>query len=221
MAENLVPTIILALWKSPMGDEYDLSSLRLINSGVAPLGAELAAACAKRLGCKVVQGYGLTETSPVTHSTPEDEGANRPGSVGPALPNTEVRIVDAESGDALAADESGEVWIRGPQVMRGYLNNPEETRDTVDDEGWLHSGDVGYVDGDGYLFLVDRMKELIKYKGYQVAPAELEAGLTAHPPTAAGAGLPRPRAGAREGPQALGGSPGGRRARAGPGSPSR
>ena len=200
---NLVPPVVLALSKDPAVDDYDISSLGLIVSGAAPLGVELAEACAERLGCLVVQGYGLTETSPVTHSTPEEPGANRPGSVGPSLPNTEIRISDVEDGEEQGTDEDGEVWIRGPQVMRGYLNNEEETRDTLDEDGWLHTGDIGHVDEDGYLFLVDRMKELIKYKGYQVAPAELEAVLIAHDAIADVAVIPCPDEEAGEIPKAF------------------
>jgi acyl-CoA synthetase (AMP-forming)/AMP-acid ligase II len=200
---NLVPPVVLALSKDPAVDDYDVSSLGLIISGAAPLGVDLAEACAQRLGCLVLQGYGLTETSPVTHSSPEDPGGNRPGSVGPALPSTEVRVTDVESAEDRGTGESGEVWIRGPQVMSGYLNNDEATRDTLDEEGWLHTGDVGYVDEDGYLFLVDRMKELIKYKGYQVAPAELEAVLISHQAIADVAVIPCPDEDAGEVPKAF------------------
>jgi acyl-CoA synthetase (AMP-forming)/AMP-acid ligase II len=200
---NVVPPIVLALAKDPSVDEYDLSSLGLLLSGAAPLGAELAAACAERLGCLVIQGYGLTETSPVTHSTPEEPGANRPGSVGPSLPSTEVRIADVESGEELGSGETGEIWIRGPQVMRGYLNNDQATAEMLDDEGWLRTGDTGYVDDDGYLFIVDRLKELIKYKGYQVAPAELEATLIGHEAIADVAVIPAPDEEAGEIPKAF------------------
>jgi acyl-CoA synthetase (AMP-forming)/AMP-acid ligase II len=162
-------------------DNYDLSSIKLIMSGAAPLSGELAAAASERLGCHVMQGYGLTETSPVTHCVPEDPARNKPGSIGPPIPNTECIVVDPASGEEVATDELGEVWIRGPQIMKGYLNNDMATSMTIDSEGWLHSGDIGRVDSDGYFFLVDRLKELIKYKGMQVAPAELEALLLSHP----------------------------------------
>jgi len=176
----VVPPIALALGKHPAVDGRDLSSLRIIMSGAAPLGAELAERVAERVDCKVIQGYGLTETSPVTHLIRPD-GENRPGSIGRELPGTECRIVDPESGEDVAEGERGELWIRGPQVMAGYLNNPEATAHTVDDDGWLHTGDVAIRDGDGFYSIVDRLKELIKYKGYQVAPAELEALLITHP----------------------------------------
>ncbi len=169
----LVPPIVLALAKHPMVDKYDLSSLRQIFSGAAPLGAELALEAGARIGCEVVQGYGMTESSPITHATPP--GQFKPGSIGVTISNTEVRVVDPATGQDLDVDEDGEVWIRGPQVMKGYLNNPEATAATIDAEGWLHTGDIGHIDADGHFYIVDRLKELIKYKGFQVAPAELEA----------------------------------------------
>jgi acyl-CoA synthetase (AMP-forming)/AMP-acid ligase II len=178
---HVVPPIVLALAKSPLVERYDLSSLELINSGAAPLSAELAEAAAARVGCPVVQGYGMTESSPVTHVTPVDAERHRPGSIGPPVPNTECKIVDLQSGAELPAGADGEVCVRGPQVMRGYLDDPEATARTIDADGWLHTGDVGRADEDGYVVLVDRLKELIKYKGYQVAPAELEALLIEHP----------------------------------------
>jgi acyl-CoA synthetase (AMP-forming)/AMP-acid ligase II len=175
----VVPPIALALAKHPAVDESDLSSLRLIMSGAAPLGAELSEQVANRIGCTTLQGYGLTETSPVTHCVPEDQV--KPGSIGPPIPNTECRIVDPESGEDTGDGERGELWIRGPQVMKGYLNNPDATAATVDEEGWLHTGDIAVRSDDGYFEIVDRLKELIKYKGFQVAPAELEALLITHP----------------------------------------
>jgi acyl-CoA synthetase (AMP-forming)/AMP-acid ligase II len=176
----VVPPIALALAKHPAVDGVDLSAMQTIMCGAAPLGAELAEAVAERIGCTVIQGYGLTETSPVTHVI-RPSGDNRPGSIGQALPNTECRLVNPETGEDAAEGERGELWIRGPQVMKGYLNNDEATRHTVDDDGWLHTGDIGVVDSDGFFQIVDRLKELIKYKGFQVAPAELEALLITHP----------------------------------------
>ena len=175
----LVPPIVLALAKHPMVADYDLSSLRLIFSGAAPLTGELASEVTQRLGVPVVQGYGMTELSPVTHSTPE--GSSNPSSVGVTISNTQTRIVDPASGDDADAGVDGEVWIRGPQVMKGYLNNPEATAATIDEDGWLHTGDIGHFDSDGFLYVVDRLKELIKYKGFQVPPAELEGILLSHP----------------------------------------
>jgi acyl-CoA synthetase (AMP-forming)/AMP-acid ligase II len=200
----LVPPIVLALAKHPVVDQYDLSSLRLVMSGAAPLDAGLAAQCEQRLGVQVIQGYGLTETSPVTHCTPDDDpGANKPGSIGPLLPNTECRVVDWGTAENLGPNEDGELWIRGPQVMRGYLNNREATARTIDEEGWLHTGDIGHTEADGYFTIVDRLKELIKYKGYQVPPAELEAILISHPSVADAAVIPKADEEAGEVPKAF------------------
>jgi len=186
----VAPPIVVALAKHPIVDQYDLSDVKQVFSGAAPLSAELAHEAADRLGCEVVQGYGMTELSPVSHLTVE--GGFKPGSVGVTAPNTETRIVDPLTGDELGIDEDGEVWVRGPQVMLGYLNNDKATAETLDDDGWLHTGDIGHVDADGHLFVVDRLKELIKFKGFQVPPAELEALLLTHPAVADAAviGLP-------------------------------
>jgi acyl-CoA synthetase (AMP-forming)/AMP-acid ligase II len=200
---HLVPPIVLALAKSPVVERYDLSSLELVNSGAAPLSAELQQAAAERIGCPVVQGYGMTESSPVTHVTPLDPKRHRLGSIGPPVPSTECRIVDVATGEELGPGEDGEVCVRGPQVMRGYLDDPEATAATIDADGWLHTGDVGRADDDGYVVLVDRVKELIKYKGYQVAPAELEAVLVEHPAVAEAAVVGRPDEEAGEVPKAF------------------
>lgn len=176
----VVPPIALALAKHPLVDEFDTSSIELIFSGAAPLGAELEEACAKRLDTRVCQGYGMTESSPVSHCVPFPDGELRPGTIGVPLPNMECRIVDVESGEDAKLGERGELWMRGPNVMTGYWNNDEATAETIDDEGWLHTGDVAIADGDGYFAIVDRVKELIKYKGFQVAPAELEALIITH-----------------------------------------
>ncbi len=179
----VVPPIALALAKHPAVESRDLSSIKTLMSGAAPLGADLAKQVAKRLECNVIQGYGLTETSPVTHLIRPD-GENRAGSIGQALPDTECRLVDPESGKDAEGDERGELWIRGPQVMAGYLNNDEATAATIDSDGWLHTGDIAVRDSDDFYFIVDRLKELIKYKGFQVPPAELEALLITHPDVA-------------------------------------
>ena len=178
----VAPPVVLALAKHPLVDQFDLSALTFIMSAAAPLGVDLADACATRLGCAVTQGYGMTELSPITHVCPETH--LRPGSVGLAVPMTEHRIVDPETGRVCAPGEEGEVVVRGPQVMAGYLNNPEATQAMIRDGGWLHTGDLGMIDEDGYLFIRDRVKELIKVKGFQVAPAELEALIVAHPAVA-------------------------------------
>jgi len=199
----LVPPIILGLAKSPVVDEYDLSSFDYITSGAAPLGKDVAEACADRLGCMVKQGYGLTETSPVTHLEARDAEDPAPDSVGHVLPNTEFRIVDVETHEDVAPGERGEVWVRGPQVMTGYLNRPDATRDTIDADGWLHTGDVGRIDEEERLYVVDRVKELIKYKGHQVAPAELEALLQSHDAIIDAAVIPSPHEEAGEVPKAF------------------
>jgi acyl-CoA synthetase (AMP-forming)/AMP-acid ligase II len=150
-------------------------------SGAAPLDGDLAAACAERLGCAVQQGYGMTELSPVSHAQPFGVTSSKPGSIGGLLPNTQARVVDVATGADLGPGLPGELLIRGPQVMLGYLGKPAETASTIEPDGWLHTGDLALVDADGDFFIVDRVKELIKYKGYQVPPAELEAVLLGHP----------------------------------------
>ena len=190
-----VPPMVLGLAKHPAVDDFDLSSLKQIFSGAAPLGADLAAAAAARVGCEVVQGYGMTELSPVSHCTPE--GQYRPGTSGVTVSNTEIRIVDPETGADQGVDGRGELLVRGPQVMKGYLNNPDATAETVDSDGWLHTGDVAVIDDEDHVSIVDRIKELIKYKGFQVPPAELEAVLVTHPAVADAAvvGIPDDEAG--------------------------
>ena len=176
-----VPPMVLALAKHPIIDDYDLSSLELVFSGAAPLGAELGSEASKRIGCEITQGYGMTELSPVSHATPPGQG--KPGTVGVTISNTECRVVNADGEDQGVGGE-GELWVRGPQVMKGYFGNASATDATIDAEGWLHTGDVGIFDEDGHLRIVDRVKELIKYKGFQVPPAELEALLITHPAVA-------------------------------------
>jgi acyl-CoA synthetase (AMP-forming)/AMP-acid ligase II len=200
---HLVPPIMLALAKNPVVDNYDLSSLHTIFSGAAPLGEDLTRACIERLHCQVRQGYGMTEASPATHCTGSDVSKMKHGSVGMCVPNTEARLVDVETGETVGAGERGELWVRGPQVMKGYHNRPEATASTLDAEGWLHTGDIGFIDEDGHLFIVDRVKELIKYKGFQVAPAELEAILLSHPAIADAAVIPSPDDEAGEVPKAF------------------
>ncbi|MEV0638772.1 4-coumarate--CoA ligase family protein [Streptomyces sp. NPDC050619] len=180
----VAPPIVLALAKHPAVAQYDLSSLRHIISSAAPLDANLAAACSQRLGLPPVgQAYGMTELSPGTHVVPLDAMHEAPpGTVGKLIGGTRMRIVSLDDPDKdLGIDESGEILISGPQVMKGYLGRPEATAAMIDADGWLHTGDVGHVDADGWLYVVDRVKELIKYKGFQVAPAELEALLLTHP----------------------------------------
>ncbi|MFF8972337.1 4-coumarate--CoA ligase family protein [Streptomyces sp. NPDC014995] len=180
----VAPPIVLALAKHPAVTQYDLSSVEYVISAAAPLDAGLAAACAERLGLPPVgQAYGMTELSPGTHVVPLDAMADAPaGTVGKLIAGTEMRIVSLDDPDKdLGAGEAGEILIRGPQIMKGYLGRPDATAAMIDGDGWLHTGDIGRVDEDGWLFVVDRVKELIKYKGFQVAPAELEALLLTHP----------------------------------------
>jgi len=197
----IVPPIALALAKHPLIDKFDLSSIEQVFSGAAPLGAELSDAVAARLDCVSLQGFGMTELSPVSHVSPVD--APRSGSSGLALPNTECRIVDPESGADLPPRAEGELWVKGPQVMIGYLNNPDATSATITTDGWLKTGDIAFIDEDGYMTIVDRLKELIKYKGFQVAPAELEATLVAHPGISDAAVIGMPDAEAGELPMAF------------------
>jgi acyl-CoA synthetase (AMP-forming)/AMP-acid ligase II len=176
-----VPPIVLSLAKHPIVDKYDISSLKKVFSGAAPLGSELTDEAANRIDCPIVQIYGMTEMSPVSHIT--ERYNSKPGSNGVTVSNTSSRIIDQEGND-LGINETGELLVKGPQIMIGYLNNSQATAETLDQDGWLHTGDVARIDADGHMFIVDRVKELIKYKGFQVAPAELEAIIITHPAVA-------------------------------------
>jgi acyl-CoA synthetase (AMP-forming)/AMP-acid ligase II len=199
----VVPPIVLALAKHPLVDRFDLSSLNMIVSAAAPLSVDLEEACGKRLGCLIGQGYGLTETSPALSGHPAEAARIRHGSAGQLLPSTEAKVVDLVTGEDLGRNQTGELCFRGPQLMRGYLNRPEETAQMLPGDGWLHSGDIGYLDDDGYVYIVDRLKELIKYKGLQIAPAELEAVLLSHPAIAEAAVVRVPNEEAGEVPKAF------------------
>ena len=170
----IAPPIAVALAKHPMVEQYDIDCIEIVFSGAAALDAELGHAVGRRLNTTVLQGYGMTEMSPVSHCMPDDRPDMDLGSIGVALPNLESRLVDEEGND-VGPGEQGELLCRGPNIMREYLNNPEATAATLDADGWLHTGDVATVTEDGVFHIVDRVKELIKYKGYQVPPAELEA----------------------------------------------
>ena len=196
----VAPPVVLGLAKHPMVERFDLSSLEFVLSGAAPLGAELAEACAARLGCPVVQGYGMTELSPVSHFALA--GRNRPGSSGEAVAMTECRLVDPATGEDCAAGEAGELWVRGPQVMLGYHRNPAAAAAMTAD-GWLRTGDLAEIDGDGFMTVVDRVKELIKVCAFQVAPAELEGLLVSHPEVADVAVIGMPDAEKGETPKAF------------------
>jgi acyl-CoA synthetase (AMP-forming)/AMP-acid ligase II/NAD(P)-dependent dehydrogenase (short-subunit alcohol dehydrogenase family) len=199
---EVVPPIVLALAHSELVDDHNLSSLRLLTVGAAPVGADLARACAQRLGCPVRQCFGMTELGGATHIAPE-YGPDKPDSIGPALPGIECRVVDPETERDLGPGEPGELLIRSASAMRGYLDNPEATTATIDADGWVHSGDIVTVDEDGWFRVTDRIKELIKYKGFQVAPAELEAILLTHPAVADAAVVRSPDGGAGEVPKAF------------------
>ncbi|HUL84631.1 MAG TPA: AMP-binding protein [Actinomycetota bacterium] len=199
----LVPPIVLALAKHPSVDKYDLSALERVMTGAAPIDADTMRAAAARLDASVLQGYGLTETSPVISAPTRDATTGRPASTSFILPNTEIRIRDIETDASLGPDLDGEIMIRGPQVMAGYLDDPEANAFTLEPDGWLHTGDIGHADADGYLYVVDRLKELIKYRGFQVPPAELEALLVQHPAVMDAAVIPAPDPNAGEVPKAF------------------
>lgn len=188
----IAPPVAVALAKHPLVDSYDLSSLRSVLSGAAALDADLGRAVSNRLGCTVSQGYGMSELSPVSHITPHDGGLASVGTVAPlnscgwTVPNSASKLVDPDTGNEIGIpaeglSETGELWFKGPNVMAGYLGNEAATRETIDADGFLHTGDLAQVDSHGCVYVVDRLKELIKYKGYQVPPAELEAVLLGHP----------------------------------------
>ncbi len=196
-----VPPVILWLSQLAHLDRYDLSSLRYVFSGAAPLPIEVAQTFTRRTGVLLNEGYGLTESSPMLISNPLD--AVRPGSIGTLVSDTEARVVDVETGGRELPDgEAGELLVRGPQVMLGYWRNDEATAECLDD-GWLSTGDLVRRAADGYFTIVDRKKEMIKYRGYQVAPAELEAVLHEHPDVADCAVIGKPDAESGETPKAV------------------
>jgi acyl-CoA synthetase (AMP-forming)/AMP-acid ligase II len=182
----IAPPIAVALAKHPMVDQYDLSGIRGMMSGAAPLSEALADAVTARLGVHMQQGYGMSELSPISHVIPPDRDDLSRGTIGFPIANVECKLVNVETGEEIdmpaeGSSDSGELWVRGPNVMLGYLGRDDATHETVDADGFLHTGDIAQVNHDGSFQIVDRLKELIKYKGYQVAPAELEALLLTHP----------------------------------------
>ncbi|KAF9526656.1 AMP binding protein [Crepidotus variabilis] len=194
-AALVVPPVLVVLARHPIVDKYDLSTLNLLFSGAAPLGATLAKQVASRLlenrkgkgYLNILQGYGLTETSPTSHLVPVPDGTRKIGSAGLLLPNLEARLVVDGEGDGLIdakEGEPGELWMRGPTIMKGYLNRPDATKDSITPDKWFKTGDIAIRDKDGFYWIVDRRKELIKYKGFQVPPAELESVLLTHPDVA-------------------------------------
>ncbi len=184
-----VPPALLALANFPEVDKYDTSTLRMILSGAAPLPPEVARAAGRALKTTVLQGYGLTETSPVTNVNPLNR--IKEATVGPPIADTVEKVVSLDDGRELGPDEVGELMILGPQVMRGYWQRPEETAETLPGGGWIRTGDIVQADEEGYVTILDRKKEMIKYKGYQVAPAELEAVLLEHPAVLDSAVIPK------------------------------
>nr|QLM00649.1 4-coumarate-CoA ligase-like 1 [Ziziphora clinopodioides subsp. bungeana] len=176
------PVVIELIKKKERVKEFDASTLREILSGAAPLGKDVIESCTKIFPQAVVcQAYGMTETAGVISLENRRICSPRLGSSGPLAPSVEAQIVDSETRQRLSPFQTGEIWIRGPLVMKEYLNNPKATREMLDEQKWLHTGDLGYFDDEGQLYVVDRIKEIIKYKGFQVAPAELEELLLTHP----------------------------------------
>jgi acyl-CoA synthetase (AMP-forming)/AMP-acid ligase II len=199
----IVPPIALALARNPLVDNYDVSSVRVMVSAAASLDVELGRALADRLDAVVLQGFGLTESSPGTHGTPADRTDIDPGSIGLLIPSVEARVVDPVTGRDADEGAAGELWCRGPNIMRGYLNNPEATAGAIDADGFLHTGDLVTADRNGIFRVVGRLKELIQYQGHQVAPAELEAVLLSHEAIADAAVVGVPDEGSGELPKAF------------------
>ncbi|KAK8713266.1 hypothetical protein V6N13_148488 [Hibiscus sabdariffa] len=191
----VVPPLVLALAKNPVVAQFDLSSIRVVLSGAAPLGKELEEALKERIPQAVLgQGYGMTEAGPVLSMClgfAKQPFPTKSGSCGTVVRNAELKVIDPETGCSLGHNQPGEICIRGSQIMKGYLNDSAATAATIDVEGWLHTGDIGYVDDDGEIFIVDRVKEIIKFKGFQVPPAELESLLVSHPSIADAAVVPQ------------------------------
>ena len=201
---HLVPPLIQFLANHPSVDKYDLSSIDQVTSASAPLSGELLTAARERIGCRLIrQLYGLTEMNGAVLIMPECLGMTKPGSVGVPICNMEVRIVDTVNGENLPVGKTGEMLVRGPNIMKGYLNLPDTTKASITEDGWFRTGDIGYFDEEGCFYITDRLKELIKVKGLQVAPAELEALLQNHPKIADAAviGIPNERLG--EAPKAF------------------
>lgn len=183
----IAPPIAVALAKHPVVDQFDISSVHTVFSGAAPLDGETAETAGRRINARMMQGYGMSELSPVSHAMPNDRHDIPVSSVGIMLPNTLNKLIDTATGEEITevgpdgVTKPGELWVKGPNVMLGYLNQPEATAETLDADGFLHTGDIAVYHEGGYFSIVDRVKELIKYKGYQIAPAELEALLLGHP----------------------------------------
>eukprot|EP00253_Pinus_taeda_P015713 PITA_15713 len=203
----VVPPIVLAFAKNTLVEGYDLSSIRIVMSGAAPLGKELEDALRLRLPKATLgQGYGMTEAGPVLSmclAFAREPFPMKSGSCGTVVRNAQMKIAHPDTGASLPYNQPGEICIRGPQIMKGYLNDAESTARTIDEDGWLHTGDIGYIDDDDEVFIVDRLKEIIKYKGFQVPPAELEDILITHPSIADAAVIPQKDEAAGEVPVAF------------------
>jgi long-chain acyl-CoA synthetase len=190
-----VPAMYIGIVNHPKIAEYDLKSVRACISGSAPLPMEIQERFGQITGGRLVEGYGLTETSPVTHCNPV-YGMRKNGSIGIPLPDVEAKLIDLETGEALpvGSDREGELLVRGPQVMKGYWNRPDETSDVIDAEGWFHTGDICKTDAEGYFYIVDRKKDMINASGLKVLPRDVEEVLFMHPKVleAVVAGIPHP-----------------------------
>eukprot|EP00594_Rhizosolenia_setigera_P001029 CAMPEP_0178944038 /NCGR_PEP_ID=MMETSP0789-20121207/2920_1 /TAXON_ID=3005 /ORGANISM="Rhizosolenia setigera, Strain CCMP 1694" /LENGTH=505 /DNA_ID=CAMNT_0020623699 /DNA_START=294 /DNA_END=1811 /DNA_ORIENTATION=+ len=185
---HLVPPILIQLAKSPIVDKYDLSSISMIWSSAAPLSKETAEAVTNRIGCNIKQAWGMSELSPL--GTLNSDSNSRQGAIGQLIPSTSGKVVDPKTNENLGPGQTGELMIKGPQVMMGYWNDPVKTSETISSDGWLKTGDVAKYDKDGFFYITDRLKELIKVRGFQVAPAELEALLLTHPSISDAAVIP-------------------------------
>jgi len=175
----IVPPVALALAKSPLVDQYNLRSLRMLHSSAAPAAKDVIEAIYRRLGVPVKQGYGLSEASPGVASQSLEDWNNPIGCSGRLVPSMLLKVI--RNGNEVNHSEEGEIWIKGPNIFKGYYNNPGATAESIDAEGWYRTGDVGYFDEQNNIYITDRIKELIKYNGFQVAPAQLEGLLLAHP----------------------------------------
>ncbi|GAM38660.1 hypothetical protein TCE0_033r09562 [Talaromyces pinophilus] len=193
----IVPPAVLQMVQNPIVEKYDLSSIRLFNSAAAPLPMELIKALRTKLGLSIRQQYGMSECSPCTHSQTKQEGDEYPGAVGRLVSNMVAKYVPIAGEEVKPGRMEGELWVKGPNVFLGYLNNPTATNESFSEDGYYKTGDVGYEDAYGNFVITDRIKELIKYNGFQVPPAELEALILGHPAVAdvAVVGIPSGKAG--------------------------